>query len=429
MLQRDLCTIQECKKLADMVNSENVSPDCSICLEAVFGSHSVTLVHANAIVQSTGKRSLALHPFHDKCLKTWQEGEGSVRKRCPFCRRDVLPQVSFSSVAAAVESGKKKAVQSLIADGADPDAPHSWDRLTALHVAVKEGNQDLALELISMGANINCQDNQGDTAVHHAIYSNNPQMLAALLTYNPDINIRNRYSHTPLLAAAGHPEEPDLFNFLLFNGADYDLMNGNGCRAIHRAAQSGHMTALRALIDKGVDVNVRDCSRFTALLYATNPNLGGYFRNHRDKLETVKLLIEAGARVDLSSIVGLTALEGAECDPEVLKLLLPLGRKVFDVNQSVSRMGHNLLYFALQAEDLELFGQLIAEGANVETISQHDWRCFFKEPCEQRRAFLDILNKSGYQLSGTDKFGLTTLVKTHEENHMNQGQESGVDLS
>ena len=65
--------------------------------------------------------------------------------------------------------------------------------------------------------------------------------------------------------------------------------------------------------------------------------------------------------------------------------------------------------FALQANDLELFGKFIAEGANVENIGQHYWRSFFKEPCEQRQAFLDILNKSGYQLSGTDEYGRKVL--------------------
>ena len=85
--------------------------------------------------------------------------------------------------------------------------------------------------------------------------------------------------------------------------------------------------------------------------------------------------------------------------------------------------------FALQADDLELFRQLIAEGANVENIAQHYWRSFFKEPCEQRRAFLDILNKSGYQFSGTDEYGWKVLVKTHEENCVNQRQESGSGLS
>lgn len=432
MFQKKFCTREEGQELSDMINSENISPDCSICFKAVFGSHSVTLVHAKAIAQSTGESTLVLHLFHDKCLKTWQVHEGSDRKRCPLCRREALPRVSFSSVAAAVESGKKKGVQSLIADGADPDAPHSWNAVTALHIAVKKGNLDLALELISMGANINCQDDWGNTAVHHAIYSNNPQMLATLLTCKPDINIRNRGCQTPLHEAAEHPEEPDLFNYLLFVGADYDLMNGNGCRAIHCAAQSGHITALRALINKGVDVNVQDYDQCTALHYTTKPSLSGhcdFTKDNRDKPGMVKLLIEAGARVDLRSDCGYTAFDGAECEPEVLKLLLPEGRKVFDVNQSLNGHGDDLLYFSLQANDLELFGKLIAEGANVENIGQHYWHRFFKEPCEQRRGFLDILNKSGYQLSGTDKYGWKVLVKTHEENHINQGQESGSGLS
>lgn len=413
MSERRWYSKQENQELSDMVNSENVTSNCPICLEEIFGSHSATVVHAALTLKSTGEKSLNLHLFHYKCLQQWQVQENEIWKHCPLCKSNTAPQIPFSSVALAVKSGEGDTALSLIENGADPDAPHSWNNEAALHIAAKKGHLELAIELIKRGANINLQDYEGDTAVHHAIANDNPEMLEALLAWMPDINIRNRCGRSALLEAAGHTKTPQLFNLLLNNGADYNLMDGNGCRAIHYVAESGHVPGLRALIDKRVDVNAQDLDQRTALHYTTTFNFYKYdIKSGKDRPQLVRLLIEAGARVDLRSGCGYTAFDGA--DPEVIKILLPPAMKVFDVNQSVDYMDRNLLYFALQAEDPAVFRELIAAGARLESVSEHSWQRFFHEPCKQKQAFVDILNKAGYQLSVADNYR-ELLVKMKEK--------------
>ena len=405
---------QENKELSDMVNSENVTSDCPICLEDVYGSHTATVVHAAPTLKSTGERSLNLHLFHYKCLQQWQVQENKIWSRCPLCKSQTAPQIPFSSVALAVKSGQGDTALSLVENGADLDALHSWDGMAALHIAAKNGRLELALELIKKGASINLQDHNGNTAVHHAIQGDNPEMLQALLAWMPDINIPNRCSRTALLEAAGHPKTPELFNLLLMQGADYNLVDGHGRRAIHYVAESGHVPGLKALIGKKADVNAQDYDQRTALHYTTTFEFYSKYNTKRgkDRPQLVKLLLEAGARVDLKSGGGYTAFDMA--DPEVIKLLLPPAMKVFDVNQSVSYMDKSLLYYALKAEDLEVFRELIEKGARVESVSQHSWQRFFREPCKQKQAFVEILNKAGYQLSAADS-GREVLVKMHEK--------------
>ena len=412
--ERRFHSTRENKELSDMVNSENVTSNCPICLVEIFGSHSATVVHARLTLKSTGEKSLNLHLFHYKCLQQWQVQENETWSRCPLCKSQTAPQIPFSSVALAVKSGQGDTALSLIENGADPDAPHSWNHEAALHIAAKNGHLELALELIKRGANINMQDNQGNTAVHHAIANGNPEMLEALLTWMPDINIRNHCGRSALLEAAEYPKTPELFHLLLINGADCNLMDENGCSAIHYVAESGHVPGLRALIDKNVDVNAQDLDQRTALHYTTTFNFYSKYniKRGKDRPQLARLLIEAGARVDLRSGCGYTAFDGA--DPEVIKILLPPAMKVFGVNESVSYMDDNLLYFALKAEDPEVFRELIAAGARVESVSEYCWQRFFREPCKQKQAFVEILNKAGYQLSVADN-GRDLSVKMHEK--------------
>lgn len=403
LLVRRFCTDQEEKDLIRLVDDGNVSSQCSICLETVYGSYSVTVVHAESTLNHSGEKTLKSHLFHQQCLKLWQMNCHERFKKCPLCTRLVTPQVSFSSVALAVLSGREDCALKLIENGADPDAVHS-SGMAALHIAAQNGNLKLALALLERGANINLPDGEGETAVHYAINCDNPDMLSALLAWMPDIDIQNSCGYTPLIEAAGCPDKPDLFHLLLTHGADYNMSDNEGSRAIHHAAISGHESALKALIDMNVDVNVQDDDQCTALHYATNIiYCNQTMAERKDTLELVKILIAAGARVDLRSSVDNTAFDGGSVGRDVIKVLLASAMDVLDdVNQPVCSSGHSMLYYALQAADDEAFRKLIAKGARVDSVCQYDWKVFFRENCEHKQLFVEILKKAGYQQSTAD---------------------------
>ena len=404
LLATKFCTDQEQKDLIRLVDDENVSEQCSICLDTTYGSYSVTVAHAETTLNNSGEKTLKSHLFHYQCLKSWQMNRHVRFNRCPLCTRLVTPQVSFSSVVLALLSGREDCALKLIENGADPDAVHSLG-MAALHIAARDGNLELALALLERGANINLPDREGETAVHFAINCDNPDMLSALLAWTPDINIQNDCGYTPLIEAARCPEKPDLFHLLLTHGADYNMADKEGSRAIHHAAISGHESALKALIALKVDVNVQDYDQCTALHYATNHIYCNLARAERkDTLELVKILISAGARVDLRSSVDYTAFDGVCVGRDVIKELLASAMDVFDdVNQPVCSSGYSMLYYALQAADDEAFRKLIAKGARVDSVCQYDWKVFFRKNCEHKQLFVEILNKAGYQQSTADR--------------------------
>lgn len=110
-------------------------------------------------------------------------------------------------------------MQKLLELGADPTIPNA-DNCTALLVAAgigtyapgeEAGTPEEALEavklLLSLGADINHVDDNGETAMHGATYKSLPNMVEFLANNGADITVWNRenkYGWTPTLIAEGH---------------------------------------------------------------------------------------------------------------------------------------------------------------------------------------------------------------------------------
>ena len=84
-------------------------------------------------------------------------------------------------------------------DGVDIDQPDD-DGVTCLMRAVKD--TELCRVLIEHGANVDLQDNEGDTAVHYAIEFGERETVTLLLERGADPNIRNRRGDDALQAAS-----------------------------------------------------------------------------------------------------------------------------------------------------------------------------------------------------------------------------------
>jgi hypothetical protein len=83
---------------------------------------------------------------------------------------------------------------------------------------------------------------------------------------------------------------------------DKDPQNGNSC--IHIAAQNGHQSLVKGLIEKGCDINAKNNSNNTALHMASEY---GYFWS-------AKLLMDAGADKTIKNNNGCSAHSGIEKD-------------------------------------------------------------------------------------------------------------------
>ncbi len=222
-------------------------------------------------------------------------------------------------VADAAEQGDLTAVRSLLADGADVTAVQG-DGTTALHWAVYREQPELATLLIEAGADVEAPNDYGVTPFALAARQGHADLLRRLLGIGVDPDDPRHAvnaGETPLLAAArsGQVEAVDV---LLDAGANVDAQETwNGQSALMWAAAEGHAAVVARLIERGADINVRSNSGASALLFAAR----------KGDMAAVETLLAAGAEVNESRPDGATALLVAVVNgyEDLVDLLLAAG--------------------------------------------------------------------------------------------------------
>lgn len=137
---------------------------------------------------------------------------------------------------------------------------------------------------------------------------------------SPD-SVAADYSKTPVLTAAAQQGASEIVERLLAAGASVDVMSGWEWTPLRAAAMWGHVKVVRSLLTAGADPNPRS-ERGSILMEAVASTR---HRAGRDALETVSLLLDAGAVVrpqDNSAVVLAVA---AEIPAAALRLLLDRG--------------------------------------------------------------------------------------------------------
>lgn len=188
---------------------------------------------------------------------------------------------------------------------------------------VVEGKEvDRVRDLLDKGVDINAQDTQGRTAIMIATYANDVEMVKVLIAEGADVDIQDNMLNNPFLYA-GAEGYMEILKLMIAAGADPTITNRYGGVALIPASEHGYVEVVNELMtNTKTDVNHVNNLGWTALLEAIILNDGS-----EKQRQTIRLLIEHGADVNLADKDGVTPLEHAREKgyKEIEEILLEAG--------------------------------------------------------------------------------------------------------
>jgi ankyrin repeat protein len=330
------------------------------------------------------------------------------------------PSRSLQELAA---KGDMEAVKSMIDQGADVNGREDGFKRTALHRAAMSGQKDVSKLLIDNGARLDVKDVwPGVTALGYAVEKGHKDIAELLIAHRANVNAKRDYpaGDTPLHSAVrtGHKEIVEL---LIAKGADEEAKNNNGLSpidmavskghgqigellqakaaetSIHWAAALGSLAKVKAFIESGADVNVKDENHQTPLHEAIS-------NKHED---VARFLIEQGAEVNAKGKGGYTPIYSAiwNGDANMVELLVSKGA---DVNYSIER-DYPPLHYAVWMENTDIARVLLDHGANCDAKDQ-DGRTAFRHAIDAtNREMVDLFVAKGANVNAKAQNGSTPL--------------------
>lgn len=214
----------------------------------------------------------------------------------------------FSPLHYAAREGCTECVRVLAKGGADLNATDP-DRVSPLNLALINMHFDTAMAFIEAGADVNQWDIFGRAPLYNAIDLNTMPVGG-----RPDIpssDTTTGYDVAKVLLEKGaNPNmqlkvRPPYRNAVFDRGADNPL--STGATPLIRAARSADVESVKLLLDHGALVDLPNAQGHTPLLVVSGIQwpaapTRGRFKTEEASIETLKLLLDAGA--DINALTG-----------------------------------------------------------------------------------------------------------------------------
>ena len=292
-------------------------------------------------------------------------------------------EVQFSALADAAMARDMVKVQELL-NAENPSQKLDVNALgrygtPALHWVIRYGDQQIAERFVAEGADVNLANIYGVRPLQLAIENGHGELVQWLLDAGADPEARDIAGEPPLFLAASLDDTASLQQ-LLEHGAAVDQQDEvYGQTALMVAVRSGHAAAVQVLLTAGADINKQARQTETmpgkdavfvapseipgALTHGTGLTRGGWpdrgvrqpfagaktpllYATRLGDLALTKLLVEAGADLELADANGITPLLNAIVNTSIVAVRPGIG------------------------EHLQVASYLVEAGANVNSV---DW--------------------------------------------------------
>ncbi|CAM9655941.1 unnamed protein product, partial [Laminaria digitata] len=244
-------------------------------------------------------------------------------------RRHGIAHWRSTALHCAAASGHVRVVELLLDTGFDR-GQHDGAGLSPAEVSARQSHStsaaithlllpsDMGGKLVHDYVNMAMLDDEtGDTPLHRAAHFHHVAISRMLLRAGANPNLRDHHGASPLHVAACTGCE-DIAADLLEAGADLESLSACGHSPLHRAVVMNRVNIVRLFLNAGSTTEHRDTTHGqTPLSWACRDCLA----------PIVRVLVKAGADVELRSSAGLTPLHWA-CrliDAESVEVLLNAG--------------------------------------------------------------------------------------------------------
>ena len=204
---------------------------------------------------------------HEKAKISWCDYQRSKSFES-LAKSGETTQATFLLLSACYgEFDNISEVDLLLQKGANSNSRMSWGTgQTALHIAIRYQQPDVAEILIRYGADVNACDQVGSTPLHEAVRNKDPDMAFRLLQAGARVGCKNNSGQQAIHFAASSAYLVDL---LLDNGASADCLDDNMYQPLHYLSHAMRGNCCEAaLIKKGGNVESRSRWGYTPLQMA-----------------------------------------------------------------------------------------------------------------------------------------------------------------
>jgi len=248
----------------------------------------------------------------------------------------------------------------------------------SLLTACYENDLNAIQELISGGADINQQDEDGWTALFEACSSGNVEVVTLLVEAGADLNIQDSFGCTALMYIFDFyydvPTLKEKIKFLVEAGADVNIQDNLGRTVLYEVVCRGDISTVEYLLNVGIDATIQDNDGLDAICVAEKYNyenilkLLRWFLTEKMYLEVMKEKLANGMNVNEQDENGETPLfeECLDGRAESVKYLVKSGAKINIQNN----FGRTALIEACVGGHLPVVKFLVDSGADVNIEDQ-----------------------------------------------------------
>jgi ankyrin repeat protein len=264
----------------------------------------------------------------------------------------------YTALTWALRRGHDDIAMLLMDWGASTRWTTQTQHRNALHFAARRGLVKSAERLLNANIDVDAQDSNGWTALHHvsglgsklilftnatkACANGNSDVVRMLLGAGADIELETSAKERPLHIAIVNSHDT-IGSVLVARGANITVRTSRQRTALHVACEYGLLATANLLLEKGVTMDEVDDTESTPLCSCVHPAIAkrliahGAYINHQDQngwtplhhaiemrnVAVISTLLNDGAELDVRTIDELTAIEKAQAmgDAEIVVLL------------------------------------------------------------------------------------------------------------